>query len=421
MNYMPKYVPLTNKQSLSNIERYMHQKEVLIEETRNAMSGLYEPIIVDGVVTNYGVNTKGEVFSYINARILDGAINIDGKKHVTLCYQKNGMRVYRRRAIDHIVATAFIPNPDCCKYVCHYDNDPLNNDVTNLFWTNRKEVSTNGLSGDDIIEIFNAVLYDAKSNLLNNMSDWVREKFRYIIRHIKEQNIPLDGKILLKGYRKIINNGIISDRYEISPFGIIRNANTNRYLVGSLSYYGYPIFKIDLEKKQNIAIHRLVANTFIPNPDNLSDVHHINSEKIDSCVWNLAWESHQQNMERAISLGEMTYGEDCHLSKHSNNQIENVCKLLVERQYSPTKISEMTGVSITTISDIRSGSRWKRISSKYDIPYCIYDQNDKYVGIDNAMTAKTAIKLAEYRRKLSMDNTPNNIIIPELYDNDPLS
>ena len=93
-----------------------------------------------------------------------------------------------------------------------------------------------------------------------------------------------------------------------------------------------------------------------------------------------------------------------------------MCKLLVDRIYSPSKISELTGVSIETINDIRARTRWKRISSKYDIPYCIYDQFGNYIGIDNNLTAKYALRIAEYRRKINADNTPNNIIIPELYN-----
>lgn len=46
---------------------------------------------------------------------------------------------------------------------------------------------------------------------------------------------------------------------------------------------------------RNRAIHRLVAEAFIPNPDNLPEVNHINEDKHDNSVKNLEWISHIDN------------------------------------------------------------------------------------------------------------------------------
>lgn len=45
-----------------------------------------------------------------------------------------------------------------------------------------------------------------------------------------------------------------------------------------------------------MSIHRLVAETFIPNPNNYSDVDHINGNTQDNRVENLRWCTHQQNI-----------------------------------------------------------------------------------------------------------------------------
>lgn len=49
-------------------------------------------------------------------------------------------------------------------------------------------------------------------------------------------------------------------------------------------------------KKVNRSVHRLVAQTFIPNPDNLPEVNHINGDRTDNRLVNLEWCTHEYNM-----------------------------------------------------------------------------------------------------------------------------
>ena len=48
-------------------------------------------------------------------------------------------------------------------------------------------------------------------------------------------------------------------------------------------------------KLKNEKIHRLVAKAFIPNPDNLPEVNHIDENKYNNCVDNLEWCSVKYN------------------------------------------------------------------------------------------------------------------------------
>lgn len=86
---------------------------------------------------------------------------------------------------------------------------------------------------------------------------------------------------------KIINQ--ISD-YECSDMGNFRNKNTGRILKQKLNKKGY--LKINLKingKPSSYSCHRIIAKTWIENPDNKPTVDHINRIRSDNRVINLRW------------------------------------------------------------------------------------------------------------------------------------
>lgn len=68
-----------------------------------------------------------------------------------------------------------------------------------------------------------------------------------------------------------------------------------RILHPSVSNSGYLIYAI---RGKIHTIHRMVAEAFIPNPHGLSDVDHINGDKMNNSVENLQWLSHRDNMKK---------------------------------------------------------------------------------------------------------------------------
>jgi hypothetical protein len=54
---------------------------------------------------------------------------------------------------------------------------------------------------------------------------------------------------------------------------------------------------------KNHSVHRLVAETFIPNPLNLSDVNHKDGNKLNNHVSNLEWCSRSENLAHAVRIG----------------------------------------------------------------------------------------------------------------------
>lgn len=61
-------------------------------------------------------------------------------------------------------------------------------------------------------------------------------------------------------------------------------------------------------KQKRVKVHRLVAQAFIPNPENLPQVDHKDSDRTNNCVTNLQWVTGQRNMDLMVSRGRSVKG-----------------------------------------------------------------------------------------------------------------
>ena len=71
--------------------------------------------------------------------------------------------------------------------------------------------------------------------------------------------------------------------------------------VGDNGYYKVGLYRNG--KAKNFKIHRLVAEAFIPNPNNYPQVNHIDGHKNNNCVDNLEWCDNSYNMKEAYRIG----------------------------------------------------------------------------------------------------------------------
>ena len=104
--------------------------------------------------------------------------------------------------------------------------------------------------------------------------------------------------------------------YKISNLGKIKRHkktyfccwNTKRVLeeqeiIGDKDKFGYRRIVLYKNKtKKRIVLHRLIAEVFIPNPDNKPEIDHINAIPDDNRVENLRWVTHTENMNNPITL-----------------------------------------------------------------------------------------------------------------------
>lgn len=96
---------------------------------------------------------------------------------------------------------------------------------------------------------------------------------------------------------------ILPDNYEVSNLGNVRywkdGISHSKYL--RVSKDGYAEVKFSVNAKNKYArVSRCVALSFIPNPNNLPEVNHINYNKLDNSVTNLEWISGIDNIKHGL-------------------------------------------------------------------------------------------------------------------------
>lgn len=119
-------------------------------------------------------------------------------------------------------------------------------------------------------------------------------------------------------------------------------------------------------------VHRLVAKTFIPNPENKCDVNHKNGVRGDNRVENLEWVTRAENIKHAYNvLGNISpmknkHGKDNPCSKVIQ-QIRNG-KVIAEF-YGSAEASQQTGVHRSAISDCCRGYKHSKTAGGYQWKY----------------------------------------------------
>ena len=95
--------------------------------------------------------------------------------------------------------------------------------------------------------------------------------------------------------------------YQVSNYGLIRKigrCKKPKFMTPKPNQKGYlrVCFSIG-GKKRYYRVHRLVAQAFIPNPDNKPQINHKDGNKLNNNVSNLEWVTNQENCEHAQRNG----------------------------------------------------------------------------------------------------------------------
>lgn len=198
---------------------------------------------INGTNGKYHISSIGIVKS--NKRILKPHITEQNRLSIRLQYGNKS----KTKRIDRLVAEHFVDNPYGYDHILHIDGNPTNCEYTNLMWV-KKPILIQHLNGD--------------------IQDTEFEHWRIIPN----------------------TNGL----YKISDNGRVFSLKSNKILNLHPQKTGYHTFSISVNNKVRLGtVHRLVAELFIPNPDNLPQVDHIDGNSQNNHISNLRWVTAKEN------------------------------------------------------------------------------------------------------------------------------
>lgn len=155
--------------------------------------------------------------------------------------------------------------------------------------------------------------------------------------------------------------------YQVSNLGRIKSFMQSKgvslkILVQSKNNGGYLYSNLYKNKKQHSkTVHRLVALSFIPNPENKPDVNHMKGIKTDNRCFMLEWNTKSENELHAHlnKLKTSLKGVDTVSNKLTEQQVLEIRK--IGRSMSQRKIGEIYSVSHKTVCSILNRKLWKHI------------------------------------------------------------
>lgn len=220
-----------------------------------------------------------------------------------------------KKHIAKLVADTFLPSPPSGYSVLGYkDNNKLNCCVANLEWRLPKERHA---------KFF---IYSISGEKWKPIDDT-----GYAVSTL--------GRIKsLKRNVKFSNRTVIIQEKIIKPF-----------LGGGGYYY------VNLGRENRVSVHRIVAKAFIPNPNNFTDVDHINAIRTDNRVENLHWVTKSMNMRNPLTVRKLSIATKNNPSK--SRCVPVVCLLDGEplKEYESIASASRDGFERTCIHDCLSG------------------------------------------------------------------
>jgi hypothetical protein len=277
---------------------------------------------------NYSVSNFGNVMNNKTNKLLKLS-DKGGYYNISLTNVTLTTKIKKTFKVHRLVAMAFIENPENKPEVNHKDKNKLNNNIMNLEWNTRREncqhksvgliyksnknrpiIRLNKDNADEI-EKYNSIEDAGKwavenkltcnshngrnaiGNCINGLSN---SAYGYKWKYIENNN--LENEI----WKQLVLENIITNdkQYFVSNLGRFKNSVgtiMDNYKVNENGYIRVYIYN------KTYALHRLIALTFLENPDNKEQVNHKDGNKLNNAVENLEFCTNKENQIHKFKIG----------------------------------------------------------------------------------------------------------------------
>lgn len=178
----------------------------------------------------------------------------------------------------------------------------------------------------------------------------------------------------------ILIDGVKPNLYEIEEDGRIWSNYKHDYMTPSKDKDGYFKIKLsggDRQHQKYFRIATLVAINYIGEPpENLKDptINHIDGNIQNNHYTNLEWVERGYNSSIRKNTGQ---GSLNHEAKLNEQQVKEICELLINTNLSYQNICDQYNIKKSTISSIKNQKTWKNITNKYDFSCRVNVRNEK--------------------------------------------
>lgn len=197
---------------------------------------------------SYSVTQEGKVYSKYLDKYLTPYVK-DGYNEVLFSFGSGNDRIEQWLRVDWLVATRYILNPNNYSHIKHIDGNKLNDNVNNLQWV------------------------------------------KYCVEEECKEIGGYRGKYIITSSGKVYNN--------------YTGALMKTRLIQGYPHVGLRVYDGEKSTQKLFKVHRLVAQYFIPNPNNYPIVNHKDGNKTNADRDNLEWTTYSGNIDHALKMGLM--------------------------------------------------------------------------------------------------------------------